>query len=142
MCTLTCTSPCTFYKDRNIEGKLKVYSTHHLDFALHSRTNLGIKTIFYIERNNKQVSYLNRTQQPDNFPSTLFDSNENGQPSVCWFKTARLLSEHCRHEGFGQITQTPSNTRIMAEIFTIFKTNLPSCCTLRHFRITTWWIAV
>ena len=58
MCTLTCTSPCTFYKDRNIEGKLKVYSTHHLDFALHSRTNLGIKTIFYIERNNKQVSYL------------------------------------------------------------------------------------
>ena len=121
MCTLACTSPCTFYKDRNIEGKLKVYSTHHLDFALHSRTNLGIKTIFYIERNNKQVSYLNRTKQPDNFPSTLFDSNENGQPSVCWFKTARLLSEHCRHEGFGQITQTSSNTRIMVEIFTIFQ---------------------
>ena len=56
-----------------IEGKLKVCSAHH-----QPEPSLGIQTVFYRQRNKRQVSCLLRTKQPDNFPSTVFKSNEHG----------------------------------------------------------------
>ena len=59
----------------------------------------------------------------------MLESNEHGCffPSVHWLKTARMLlniligaSKLYSNGGFAQITQMPSNTHIMEEIFTIF----------------------
>ena len=66
-CTLTCTSPCTYYKD-----KVNVRS---IPLTINPEPSLGIQTLFYRERNNRQVSCLSRTKQPDNFPLTMFESN-------------------------------------------------------------------
>ena len=70
-CTLTCTSPCTYYKDNvNIRS---------IPLTVNPEPSLGIQTLFHKERNNRQVSCLPRTNQPDNFPSTMFESNEYGR---------------------------------------------------------------
>ena len=70
-CALTCISPCTYYKD-----KVNVRS---IPLTINLESSLGIQTIFYRERNNRQVSCLPRTKQPDNFLSTMFESNEHGR---------------------------------------------------------------
>ena len=69
-CT-SCTSPCTYYKD-----KVNVRS---IPLTINPEPSLGIQTLFYRERNNRQVSCLPRTKQPDNFLSTMFESNEHGR---------------------------------------------------------------
>ena len=76
-CTLKCTSPCTYYKDRNIlEQKVNL---RFIPLAINPESSLGIQTVFHRKRNNRQVSCLPRTKQPCNFPSTVFESNEYGQ---------------------------------------------------------------
>ena len=69
-CALMCTSPSTYYKD-----KVNVRS---VPLSINPEPSLGIQTLFHKERNNRQVSCLPRTNQPDNFPSTMFESNEYG----------------------------------------------------------------
>ena len=59
------------YKYFRVEGRLKVYKVN-------PEPSPGIQTVFYRERNNRQVSCLHRTKQSD-FPSTVFVSNEHGQ---------------------------------------------------------------
>ena len=66
-----CTSPCTYYKD-----KVNVRS---IALTTNPESSLGIQTLFHKERNNRQVSCLPRTNQPDNFLSTMFESNEYGR---------------------------------------------------------------
>ena len=72
-CTLTCISPCTYYKD-----KVNVKS---IPLTINPEPSLDIQTLFYGKRNNRQVSCLPRTKQPDNFLSTMFESNEHGWSS-------------------------------------------------------------
>ena len=71
-CTLTCILPCTYYKD-----KVNIRS---IPLTINPEPSLGIQTLFYRERNNRQVSCLPRTTQPDNFLSTMFESNEHSRP--------------------------------------------------------------
>ena len=70
-CTLTCISPCTYYKDKA--------NVRSIPLTINLEPSLGIQTLFYRERNNRQVSCLPRTKQPDNFLSTMFESNEHGR---------------------------------------------------------------
>ena len=46
--------------------------------AMNPEPGLGIQTVFYRETDNRWVSCIPRTNQPDNFPSTVFESNEHG----------------------------------------------------------------
>ena len=90
-CTLTCTSPCTYYKDKaNVKS---------IPLTINPEPSLSIQTSFYKEINNRQVSSLPRTKQPDNFLSTIFENSERFQsfpvvPSVCWFKTVNILANN------------------------------------------------
>ena len=118
-----CCAPTTKQKYFRVEGKLEIYSTHH-----QPSTQSGCPNCFYRERNNRRVSCLPRTKQPDKFLSTVFESNEHGWSfPIFWFKTAMLLgnilsrtSRLCRNVGFAQINQTSSNTHIMAKFFANF----------------------
>ena len=84
-CTLMCIPPCIYYKD-----KVNVRS---IPLTINPKPSLGIQILFYGERNNRQVSCILRTKQPDNLLSTMFERNEHGGSfSVSWFKTARLLA--------------------------------------------------
>ena len=56
----------------------------YISLTINPEPTLGIQTVFYGEINNRQVSCLPRTKQPDNFPSTMFKSNEHGW-SFPWF---------------------------------------------------------
>ena len=71
VCTLTCTSPCIYYKDKA--------NVRSIPLTINPEPSLGIQTSFYKERSNWQVSSLPRTKQPDNFLSTMFESSEHGQ---------------------------------------------------------------
>ena len=66
---LTCTSPCPYYKD-----KVKVRS---IPLTINQEPSLGIQTLFY-GAEITEVSCLPRANQPDNFLSTMFESNEHG----------------------------------------------------------------
>ena len=61
--------------------------------TINPEASLGIQTVIYRERNNSQVFCLTRTKQPDNCPSSMFESNEHGRsfPVFVGFKTAGLL---------------------------------------------------
>ena len=93
---------CAYYKD-----KVNVRS---ISLTINPEPSLGIQTLFHKERNNRQVSCLPRTNQPDNFLSTMFQSNE-----YVWsfpaFVGLRLLVNIligtlglCRNRDFVQIT--------------------------------------
>ena len=69
--TLTCISPCTYYKD-----KVNVRS---IPLTINPEPSLAIQTLFYRERNNRWGSCLPRMKQPDNVLSTMFESNEHGR---------------------------------------------------------------
>ena len=61
---------------RNIlEQKVNLRS---IPLTMNPEPSLGIQTVFHRERNNIWVSCLPRTKQPDNFLSTVFESNEHG----------------------------------------------------------------
>ena len=68
-CMLTWTSPCTHNKD--------MVNLRSIPLTINPEPSLGIQTSFHRERNNTQVSCLPRTKQPDNFPPTMFESNEH-----------------------------------------------------------------
>ena len=46
--------------------------------TINPEPSLGIQTVIYRERNNRQVFCLTRTKQLDNFPSSVFESSEHG----------------------------------------------------------------
>ena len=63
--TLTCNTSCTYYKEKNIlEQSINLRS---IPLTINPEPSLGIQTIFYRERNNRQVSCLPITKQPHNF---------------------------------------------------------------------------
>ena len=63
--TLTCNSSCTYYKEKNIlELSINLRS---IPLTINPEPSLGIQTIFYRERNNRQVSCLPIPKQPHNF---------------------------------------------------------------------------
>ena len=77
---VTCTLLYTYYNDRNIlEWKINLRS---ISLTINPEPGLGIQAIFHRERNNRQVSCLPRTKQPDNFLATVFESNEHGWYSL------------------------------------------------------------
>ena len=76
-CTLICTSPCTYYQDRNISEQ--AVNSRSIPLTINPQPSLGIQTVFYKERHNERVFCLPRTKQPDNSPSTVFESNEHGR---------------------------------------------------------------
>ena len=45
--------------------------------TINPELSLGIQTVFYREKNNKRLSCLPRTKQPDNFQSTVIESSED-----------------------------------------------------------------
>ena len=105
--------------------------------------SLGIQTVFHRERNNIWVSCQPRTKQPDNFLSTVLESNEHGLYFPV-FVDRKAVSEHfnldirlCRNEGFEQIIQMPSNTHIMMEIFTIFHNKSAVLLCTETLKVTT-----
>ena len=77
VCTLICTSPCTYYQDRNISEQ--AVNSRSIPLTINPEPSLGIQTVFYKERHNERVFCLPRTKQPDNSPSTVFESNEHGR---------------------------------------------------------------
>ena len=50
-----------------------------MPLTINPEPSLGIQTVIYRERNNRRVSCLTRTKQPDNFPSSVFESNDHGR---------------------------------------------------------------
>ena len=104
--------PLQRYKYLWVEGKLKVYSTHHQQVSI-PLTGL--------------LSTQNQTTRQLSVNCVWKQWTWNVLPSVCWLKAARLLGNIligtprlCRNVCFAQITQMPSNTDIMAEIFANF----------------------
>ena len=50
-----------------------------ISLTINTQPGSGIQIVFYWERNNRQLSCLPRTKQPENFPSTVLESNECSQ---------------------------------------------------------------
>ena len=79
-----------------------------IPLTINPEPSLGIQTVFYREKNNRRVSCLLRTKQPDNSVNCVWkQSTWSIFPSVCWFKIVRLLvniligpSRLCRNGGF------------------------------------------
>ena len=107
-----------------VEGKLQFYSNHHQPWTQSAYPD------YFLLRKKQQMGLLpiqNQTTRQLSFNCVLKQRTQSVYLSVCWFKTARLLanisirsSRLCNNGGFAQITQTPSNTHIKAEMFKIF----------------------
>ena len=82
-CTLTCTSPCINYKDKNVfEQKVNL---RVIPLTINSEPSLGIKTVFLQRKKQQKGLFLARTKQPDNFQSTVFESKEHGWSIAVFF---------------------------------------------------------
>ena len=96
------------------------------NFTLHQHNLVCVSTLFFIEKETTGESLV--YPEPNNQTTVkqlcLKAIKMLVFPSVCWFKTARLLVKIlirtlrlCRNGGLAQITQMLTNIHIMPEIF-------------------------
>ena len=116
-CTLMSTSPCIYYKDRNIlKQKLNLVLFHSP-----STQNLVwvSRLFFYRRRNNRRVCCLPRTKQPDNVLSNVFESSEHGSSFPVAVRLLASISGDQDYVGMEVLHRLPRRFHIMVAIFIV-----------------------
>ena len=135
-------------KDKNIlEQKVNLRS---IPLTINPEPSLGVQTVFHRKRNNRQVSCLPRTTKPDNFPSTVFESSEQGRS----FPVFVGLRQRGSYKHFNWGIKTMQEWRFCkyqletfkyshnSGNFKFFTTNLLCCHIFRPFPVRIWQIVV